>query len=225
MKSVSLLSLTAAMILCVANPAFAQTVTGTVGAATGTTVDGGSVDTSLDTNADGTVDADETSAGVKAGASVDLTLDTNGDGTVDDEEAATGQDPALDTNGDGTISAEEAAAGQSDDDDDTECSTVDFGTMAGADGIATIEAATTAQIVELSDCSDNPGETAIDSAVEAAVFGNQAIAAMLSAEGVGGGELLGVSVAGDSVTVYVENNEDDNQDDSDDAASGTTTAQ
>lgn len=209
MKAVSIPSLIAAMILCSSTLVFAQTANGTVGAAAGAAVQDGTVDLSLDTNADGTVDADETAAGVTAGGSVDLSLDTNGDGTVDDEEAATGEEPdmSLDTDGDGTVSAEEAAAGAANM-TTTECSSVDFGTMVSADGIAAIQAATTAQIVRLADCDDEQSAM-IDNEIELAVFGNQSIAAMLSAEGMGGGELRGVTVGSEgSVTVFVEDDEE-----------------
>jgi hypothetical protein len=225
MKTKSLIALTAALMLCTTSTTFAQTSAGNVGA--GASVDGGA--TAGDTSVDAGVDTE-----------VDVTLDTNSDGTVDEDETAGGGDSGgntggatggtdLDIDGDGIISEEEQAAGDAinNDEDNSpsgiqDCASVDMsgmGTMA-ADTVASISAATTVNIVRLSDCDDDGGAD-LDSEVQSALFGNEAIAAQLAQQGVGGGEILGVSGSGGSITVYVAQGDSDSNDD--DAAAGTST--
>lgn len=220
MKTNSLIALTAALFLSAAPLAIAQTA--------GT---GAAVDITLDANGDGTVDASEqgASAGATAGvavdadAAVDLSLDTNGDGTVDEAEASAGANASLDTDGDGIVSEAEAAAGA--DNSLTEvCSSVDLGAMAMTmpEQAAAVAAATSAQVLRLTDCaSDASGSLSAD--VLAAVTANEAIARVLEQETVGAGEILGLSVEDTAVTIYVR--DDDDEDSADEGEAATPVAQ
>ncbi|WP_193336845.1 EF-hand domain-containing protein [Devosia beringensis] len=225
MNTFSLLSLTAALMLSATPLALAQTsAAGTVDAGTtvesttggsvtgsgsvnaGATVDANGVDLSLDTNADGTVDADETAAGANAQTEVEVETDLS-----------------LDTDGDGVVSAEEARAGQAAM-GDMDCSSIDLGATVSAEGLATIQSATTAQIQSVSDCNEDGAGIGGD--VATAVFGNAAIAAMLTADGIAEGDVIGVNVSDAAVILYVDNGDDmsgsDDSSDADTTTEGTT---
>ena len=195
------------MFLCTAGVSFSQDTSvgvGVNGSASGST-DGASA------GADVGVDA-----GVSVGTDDDDT--TGDDDSEDDDDAGTGGGTTggatggtgLDSNGDGTISEDEQAAAGNDDDDDDEdspagiedCAVVDFsGTgMMDISDIAAISAATSVTVVRLTDCE---GEADLDSDLESAVFGNPTIAAQLAQEGVGGGEVIGISDSEGAITVYV----------------------
>jgi hypothetical protein len=212
MKTTSLLALSTALLLCTANVSIAQDVSAGAGAGAS-----GSVSGSMD----------GVSTDVNAGAEVDASVDTDGDGTADDDETAgdddadaggngttggsTSGDTDLDTDGDGVISDEEQAAAESDDDDDQDspsgtedCAAVDLsGTgMMGTDDVAAIASATSVTVVRLTDCEDDSSAD-LNSEVESALFGNSAISAQLAQQGIGGGEILGLSGSDGAITVYV----------------------
>lgn len=230
MNSLSILGLAAALTLSASPLALAQSsVTGNVGVGTtvegavggtdtsvgagagaGVTVDNNGVDLSLDTNADGTVDADEQNASTSTGGTAGGNATGGGNDPTDvgvgtGAGGQTGTDVSLDTDGDGTVSDEERANGE-DMTSSLECSGVDLGTTVDAAGLETIASVTSAQIVRLTDCDDET--TMLRGDIESAVFANKDIAAMLAAEGVGGGQLRGVTVTNDTVTVYVDDNSD-----------------
>jgi hypothetical protein len=98
--------------------------------------------------------------------------------------------------------------------------------MAAGD-VSALASASSVTVVRLTDCEGDSGAD-LDSDIEAALFGNTAIAAQLAQEGVGGGEILGVSASDGAVTVYFaqddsESGEGEAATTSDDgAASGTS---
>lgn len=246
MKSKSLLSLTAALLLCTASVSFAQDVSGSASGSAGVSVGSGTVTGGATVTGSGSGSTDGTSVGVGAGAGVDVSLDTNGDGTVDEDEQAAGGNPGtggtssggtatggtgtsggvdLDTNGDGTISAEEQAAGVSDIDEASpsgieDCSVIDAAgfTSMGSDQIMMIDSATSINVVRLSDCEGDRGAD-LNSDVEAALFGNETIANQLAQEGVGNGEIIAVSASDGTITVYLA--QDDSETDGDGSVTGT----
>lgn len=198
MKTRSLTSLAVALLLCTSSIALGQTAVGTTVNDAGAAV---SAQTDVDAAAGATVGG--TTAGVTAGASAsaDMSLDTNGDGTVDEAETAAGAANADST----TQSATDI------------CSNVDLTAMDEAAQADAIAAATSAQVLRLTDCEDGSGGSLSAEAL-AALTGNAAISRVLEQETVGAGEILAVSVDATSATIYVR---DENEDDT----SETTTAQ
>ena len=73
-----------------------------------------------------------------------------------------------------------------------------------ADQLAAIQAADTAVVVSLEDCSFSGNTEVVD-----ALMANEGIAGVLQQETVGAGEILGVSVEDGAVTVYVSGDGDD----------------
>lgn len=67
-----------------------------------------------------------------------------------------------------------------------------------AEQLAAIQAAETAQVISLEDCSFTPATELVD-----ALMANEAIARVLQQDTVGAGEILGVSVEDGAVTIYV----------------------
>lgn len=70
--------------------------------------------------------------------------------------------------------------------------------------LAAIHAAGTAQVIELEGCTGSASTEVID-----ALNANEAIARVLQQETVGAGEIIGVGVEGEAVTVYVSADDDD----------------
>lgn len=199
MKSVSILALATAMALSLSVPTFAQTVGGTVDATTDTSGSVNVGDTTVDVDADAEVDA---------GADVDSETDT-------------GTDAELDTDGDGTVSEEERTAGtnsgtlgnSSEDDEQGACPAPEYTSAAdvSVEDMAVLSAAVTAQFILVEDCDTGGslvgGSSGTDSDIDAAVFANHSLAAEASARGIG--EIFGISIDGDAVTIYAEENEGD----------------
>ena len=196
MKTRSLTSLAVALLLCTSSIALGQTAVGTTVNDAGAAV---SAQTDVDAAAGATVGG--TTAGVTAGASAsaDMSLDTNGDGTVDEAETAAG-----------AASADTATQSATD-----ICSNVDLTAMDEAAQADAIAAATSAQVLRLTDCEDGSGRSLSADAL-AALTGNAAITRVLEQETVGAGEILAVSVDATSATIYVRDEDD---------TSETTTAQ
>ncbi len=230
MKSVSLLALSAAMLFCTAGISLAQV---------------GSAGAGMGVNGSASGSSDGASAGVDAGADAGVSIgiddDTNNDDSDDD--AGTGGTAGggtsggttggidLDSNGDGVVSEEEQAAAGEDGDNASpsgldDCAAVDLsgaGMMGGSD-ITAIGAATSITVVGLTGCE---GGAKLNSEIESALFGNEEIAAQLAREGVGGGEVLGVSASEGAITVYVAEGDSETGDDessvsTDGSATGTS---
>ena len=110
----------------------------------------------------------------------------------------------LDTDGDGQVSEAEAAAGSAGTATEV-CSSVDLSSMAADTTLAeAVAAATSAQVLRLTDCETGATPPAD---VLAALTANTAITRVLEQETVGAGEILAVSVNAQSVTIYVRDDE------------------
>jgi hypothetical protein len=77
--------------------------------------------------------------------------------------------------------------------------------------MATLNAATNAQIIMVSGCDDDDATVSTTNSttnadLNAAVFANQNLASQLAAQGIGSGEVLGVDLEGGNVVLYVEDN-------------------
>ena len=99
------------------------------------------------------------------------------------------------------------------------CDTVDLGTVSTGVQASDIAAATNAQVIRLTDCADGSGSS-LSADVLAAISTNEAIGTVLQQETVAAGEIAGLSVDGQTVLIYVR--EDDNSSGDTDA---TTSAQ
>lgn len=226
MRSVSLIAIGAALALSFSAPTFAQSAAGTAGATVGS-----SSQTGTDVNAGGTSVSVDGGASVDTDVSATLEGDTDGDGTISVEEQAT-IDAELDADGDGIVSdAERAAgntaviAGSTDDDGEGVCPAPEYSGSAeiSAEDMTVLEAATTAQFIIVDDCEDGgslvSGDSENDAGIEAMISANAALTTQIAGRGIG--EIIGVSIEGDAVTIYAESNEGD--DDADAATSAVTT--
>lgn len=187
MKTTTLTALTAALFLSTTPLAFAQTV-----------------DAGGDVTVDGEVDAEVDGDGVSVDAEAGVDADAEADATVTDTENDN-DDTSLDTDGDGMVSDEESAAGGS---LIESCSVadIDLTAMSGADQADAIAAATSARVVRLTDCEDDAA-SALGADVQAAVTANAIITGAVQREGSSVGDILGISVEGEAVTVYLRSNE------------------
>ena len=70
--------------------------------------------------------------------------------------------------------------------------------------LAAIEAAGTAQVIAIEDCTGSPAEGVVD-----ALMANEAIARVLQQDTVGAGEIIAVGVEDGAVTVYVGDDDED----------------
>jgi hypothetical protein len=224
MTRTSILALVAAATLAFTPAAFAQAdVTATTGAAVTVDTNGdGNISAEEQAAADA---AAQTSGGGSAegSASASLTIDANADGTISAEEVAaanaaiTASGDAsiqLDANGDGTISLEEAAAVEA---ALAALSTVTVacepGGLSGmmskmvmADSSA-LESATDVKLVLVSNCaaSEVSSELATEGAtnIRKALEVNATAVAALQARGATTADVLGATVDGNTVTVYI----------------------
>lgn len=224
MKSISILALAAALTWASATPNFAQTTVSTdVGAAVSADTNGdGNVSAEEQSASDATART-TANASVSAEAHGSVTVDTNGDGTYSAEEvaainatiAASGNSSlVLDANGDGTVSAAEVAAIEAalsaSSMDAIECDASGIGglmsgmTMADSTGLMS---ATKVKIVMVSNCKEDEVTSALATAgaanVRDALKANAAAIAEIQARGSSIADVLGATIKGDTVTVYV----------------------
>lgn len=169
------------------------------------------INATLDADADGTVSAEEQAA---FDASLVVYIDTDGDGTVSAEEQAAFEAAVqanLDTNNDGEVSDEEMAnAGI----DEQTCEDAGLTAIIDASALvdlAMIAAATSANIVLVSDCAESDISAALamagSVAVREAIVANAALSSDLMARGVTEGEIIGATMQGNVLTVYATDSE------------------
>lgn len=72
-----------------------------------------------------------------------------------------------------------------------------------AEQLAAIQAAGTAQVIEIADCTGTPATEVVD-----ALLANESIARVLQQETVGAGEIIAIGVQDGAVTVYVTADDD-----------------
>lgn len=192
MKSSTLVILCAALAFSAPTIALAQStsVDATVGGTV--TVDGNGVDVNAGANDSATTDANGNGNG---------TTDGNGNGAADGNGAA---------NGNGT-----AAAGGDANAMDESMKCEELGSAASIEAMGKVDmsatsAATNVAVVPVADCDDTTrsalasvGGTALSDALKA----NTAVDAAIMARGATMADVIGATVSGDTLTVYVESNQ------------------
>lgn len=150
--------------------------------------------TTVDTNVGAEVTVDGNGVGVNAGAEGSATTDTNATADGNTNEAAAGGANAME--------------------EPMQCS--ELGTSASIEAMGKMDmsaltAATNVSIVTVADCDDATRSAlagAGGTALRDALMGNAAVDAAIKARGADDSDVLGATVSGDTVTVYVESEND-----------------
>lgn len=150
--------------------------------------------TTVDTNVGAEVTVDGNGVGVNAGAEGSATTDGNATTDGDADAAAAGGTNAMD--------------------ESMQCN--ELGTSAsieamGMTDMSALSAATNVAIVTVADCDDTTRSAlagAGGTALRDALMGNAAVDAAIKARGADDSDVLGATVSGDTITVYIESDVD-----------------